>query len=475
MTGPRRLVVVGDVLLDRDVTGDVERICPDAPVPVLDVTTRHERPGGAGLAALLCRAPDVEVTLVAPLAEDDPGQRLRRMLDEAGVRLVALDHQGGTRTKTRLRSAGHSLLRVDDGGPGTPRGALPDAARDAVWCADAVLVSDYGAGTTAHGPVRGLLEAVARRRGGAAHRVCWDPHPKGADPVPGCALVTPNLAEARVAAGALDVEPADAAHQLREAWHAEGVCVTTGHAGAWLATSAGAPLFVPSPGAALGDPCGAGDRFAATAARALAHGALLSEAVQRAVAEATAWVQAGGAEGYRPLGTPPAPPSDPYSSGPGASGPGASGASGPAAAAVVARVRAGGGRVVATGGCFDVIHAGHIASLAAARSLGDALVVLVNSDASVRRLKGPGRPVHRQDDRVAVLEALAGVDAVLVFDGDDPREALAELRPDVWAKGGDYTDDALPEADLVRGWGGRVVILPYLPGRSTSAAVDALS
>ncbi|WP_373995729.1 adenylyltransferase/cytidyltransferase family protein [Streptomyces sp. NP160] len=124
---------------------------------------------------------------------------------------------------------------------------------------------------------------------------------------------------------------------------------------------------------------------------------------------------------------------------------------------------------MATGGCFDVLHAGHVATLEAARRLGDALVVLLNADSSVRRLKGPTRPVNDEVDRARVLAALDCVDAVVVFSEDDPRTALADLRPDVWAKGGDYGGAELPEAPLVRGWGGRVVLLPYLDGRSTTS------
>ena len=128
---------------------------------------------------------------------------------------------------------------------------------------------------------------------------------------------------------------------------------------------------------------------------------------------------------------------------------------------------------MATGGCFDVLHAGHVATLEAARSLGDGLVVLLNSDASVRRLKGPGRPVHSQEDRARVLLGLSSVDAVITFEEDDPRAALRTLRPDIWAKGGDYEDADLPEASLLRGWGGRVVLLPYLSGRSTTAVLHS--
>ena len=131
-------------------------------------------------------------------------------------------------------------------------------------------------------------------------------------------------------------------------------------------------------------------------------------------------------------------------------------------------MRTSGGTVVATGGCFDLLHAGHVAVLAQARSLGDCLVVLLNSDDSVRRLKGPSRPLQTADDRAAVLLALGCVDAVLVFGEDTPSEALSALQPDVFAKGGDYALTSIPEADVVAQWGGQAVVLPYLAGRSTT-------
>jgi D-beta-D-heptose 7-phosphate kinase / D-beta-D-heptose 1-phosphate adenosyltransferase len=147
-------------------------------------------------------------------------------------------------------------------------------------------------------------------------------------------------------------------------------------------------------------------------------------------------------------------------------------ASQPDAVDLIRRIHAVGGTVVATGGCFDVLHAGHIACLEAARRLGDTLVVLVNSDASVQRLKGADRPVNPVADRRRVLESLRCVDAVVVFGGDDPCELLDQLRPDVWVKGGDYSEEQLPEAPVVNSWGGRVVVVPYLDGRSTSAILD---
>jgi rfaE bifunctional protein nucleotidyltransferase chain/domain/rfaE bifunctional protein kinase chain/domain len=452
----RQIVVLGDAVLDRDLSGRAERIAPDAPVPVLDVDDVAESPGGAGLTALLAAGPGVDVQLVAPIADDPAGARLLALL-RAEVGVLPLPHAGATRTKTRLRSAGQSLLRLDAGGPGAPHDVPLAAVRSALAPADVVLVSDYGAGTTRDPGLRALLDEVAPRV-----PVVWDPHPRGGAPGRGAALVTPNLAEARHAAGR-DGAPDELAVALRERWAARAVCVTAGAGGAYLAPAGSEPMFVPAPAVAGGDPCGAGDRFAASAALALARGAVPSEAVVAAVRDASAWVAAGGAAGYRALS--PSPVTGPT----GPTGP----AAGETVAELVARVRAGGGRVVATGGCFDILHVGHVACLQAARRAGDALVVLLNSDASVRRLKGPGRPVIPQHERIRVLLALECVDAVVVFDEHDPRAALARLRPDVWAKGGDYGGTVLPEAELVRGWGGRVLLLPYVDGRSTTAILAA--
>jgi D-beta-D-heptose 7-phosphate kinase / D-beta-D-heptose 1-phosphate adenosyltransferase len=469
-----RVVVVGDVVLDRDVEGTVERLCPDAPAPVLDVTHVRESPGGAGLTALLV-ADDADVTLVAPLAADEAGRRLREQL-ERRVQVLALPHQGATRRKVRIRSGAHSLVRVDDGGPGTPVDVPVEDVRRALALADVVLVSDYGAGTTRDPDLRALLADAARER-----PVVWDPHPRGGAPVPGAVLVTPNVAEARGTlqddAAAVTAEPDELAALLRERWEVRAVAVTAGARGAFVA-GGGESQYVPAPSVGDGDPCGAGDRFAATATLAVARGAHVTDAVTQGVHAASAWVAAGGAEGYRrrtdAVRTSAAATSTGTTTSPGTSAgtsvPVAATAPGPAE--VAARLRAEGRSLVATGGCFDIVHAGHVATLQAARRLGGSLVVLMNSDASVRRLKGPGRPVVPAADRARVLEALDCVDAVVVFDEDDPSAVLDELRPDVWAKGGDYGGAPLPEAAVVRAHGGRVVLLPYLDGRSTSSIID---
>ncbi len=445
------LVVVGDALLDRDLDGRVERLAPDAPVPVVEDPVQHSRPGGAGLAAALAAADGRPVTLITALARDLAGRELGALLAEAGVEVLDLGLEGRTPEKVRVTTHGRSLLRIDRGGR---RGEIARAPAAAVTTvledARAVLVSDYGRGVAADPAVRMALEAAVA----AGTPVIWDPHPRGPEPVRGVALATPNRAEAARAAGA--AVPAEQAGELVERWGADHVCVTLGADGAALAGRDGDRLQVPAPRASGGDPCGAGDRFASVVAARMADGAAPAEAVTAAVAKASAFVAAGGAAAAR-LNRPE--PLDPR------------GRTGGGPDELVRRARESGWSVVATGGCFDLLHAGHVRTLQGARALGDCLVVCLNSDDSVRRLKGPDRPVVSQEDRAAVLSALACVDAVAVFDEDTPEAVLDRLRPDVWAKGGDYSVDDLPEARLMERWSGRAVILPYVEGRSTTRLI----
>jgi D-beta-D-heptose 7-phosphate kinase / D-beta-D-heptose 1-phosphate adenosyltransferase len=455
MTG--RLVVVGDALLDRDIDGRVERLCPDAPAPVVDVAGGRSRPGGAALAAALAAADGHEVVLVTALGDDDAAAELRSLLAEAAVEVVDLGLAGGeTAEKIRVRSGAQTLVRIDRGTPGNGlRDAAAGPARTALREAPAVLVSDYGRGVCGTPALRDAVTAAA-----GSVPVVWDPHPRGAHPVRGVSLATPNAAEAKVfePSPAGDGLPATVtrARALRARWEAGAVAVTLGRLGAAVVLGSGSPVVVPAR-AVTGDPCGAGDMFAAAAVGSLARGNGVAEAARHAVDAASAFVAAGGAGGY---GAPaPAPPQ--------------AGSGLERAIAVATWTRARGGTVVATGGCFDLLHSGHISTLRAARALGDCLIVCLNSDESVGRLKGPDRPLVGEDDRAAVLEALDCVDAVATFGEDTPVSVLKQLRPDVFAKGGDYTAADLPEAHALRRWGGEVAILPYLPDHSTTRLIEA--
>lgn len=453
------IVVVGDVLLDVDLEGQATRLCPDAPVPVVDVSCARRRAGGAGLVARMLADDGYPVVLVTVLGTDEASTLVEEEL--AGITVVAGTSGAPTPVKTRVRAGGHPLVRFDEGCERPPVPKVTAAMLQAVNDASAVIVADYGRGLAANSALRAALSRLAGRV-----PIVWDPHPAGAAPVPGVDVVTPNLAEARAAAGsdAVADTPAELSARLLSRWQSKAVLVTQGEQGAILAQeSVRKPLPIAVPRTTVSDPCGAGDRLAASLLVQLAAGRDLEGSAVLAVREAAAFLAGGGVAGLvrRPRPHPPV-------------GRGADQAV-PDALALARRVRRAGGTVVATGGCFDLLHAGHARSLAAARRLGDCLIVCLNSDASVRRLKGADRPIITEQDRSELLLALGCVDAVLVFEEDTPEACLDVLRPDIWVKGGDYEIRELPETPLVESWGGRCLTVPHHPARSTTHLADALA
>ena len=467
-TGP--LVVMGDALLDWDIDGQVSRLCPDAPAPVLENPMPAWRPGGAALAALLAAAEDVPVVLVAPLGDDEASATVRVLL-EPHVTVISLPLTGPLAEKTRFRTGGRTLLRVDrgDGRAGLVSGAVGARAAEAIAAAGAVLVADYGRGTTADDHLR---SALARRA--ARVPLVWDPHPKGAGPVPRTRLATPNHVEAVAAAGAPAAPEGTGGQRLRSAtaarprsWPGAGrrtaVAVTLGDGGAVLVQGDSGPLVVPARPLAVTDTCGAGRPLrrrgcGGPRARRPALGSgdrgdrgrhVLPRGRRRRLLHGPYPDRRGDPVPARHrAGRRPKPPAG--------------------AAELARRIRAAGGTVVATGGCFDLLHAGHVSLLQAARTLGDCLIVCLNSDASVRRLKGDGRPAEPRGrpDRPALRAGLRGRGAVFVE--DTPCAVLDQIRPDIWVKGGDYDGHDLPEAALLENWGGTAVTVPYLSGRSTT-------
>lgn len=437
-----KLAVVGDAMLDVDLTGGAERLCPDAPVPVVDVTARKCRPGGAALAAVLGDAQGADVTLITGRSGDSAGRELGRVL---AARCVLLDapFTGGTPSKTRVRADGQSLVRLDTGDGTVPDLPLGEGPLEALRSADAVLVADYGRGITANSWLRRELARLP-----SDVPLVWDPHPRGSEPLPRADLVVPNRPEALLlGAGSAS---ADGASALRLRWGCGAVAITLGAGGAVLAPP-GEVLPAPELVGSTPDVCGAGDSFAVATTLALGRGVSLRRAVRYGVNCASRFVAEGGAGAWACNGDEPPPPRRTGS-----------------ALDRVDRVRAWGGRVVAAGGCFDLLHPGHVELLNRARTFGDVLVVCMNSDESVRRLKGPPRPLVRADDRRCLLEALECVDAVEVFDELSPCALLDRLRPDVWVKGGDYELSQLPEARVVERHGGRTVLVPLVDGYSTS-------
>ncbi|MGO4248554.1 PfkB family carbohydrate kinase [Paenarthrobacter sp. RAF54_2] len=474
-----KVTVVGDLLLDVDINGTATRLSPDAPVPVVDVAHIRRRAGGAGLVATLLARDGHDVALVTALSDDDGASHLRRAL--TGVAVLTGAPLAPTPTKTRVRIGTHPMVRFDEGCAPAHSPSCTAEMLAAIASAEAVVVADYGRGITANADIRTALADAARHV-----PVVWDPHPAGSEPVPGIAVVTPNLAEARAAAKSAGLDPSttdaqDAGKHLLDRWRSDAVLVTTGENGAVLVEAAGPGKVIPAPKTVVDDPCGAGDRLAGSLAVYLGLGLALPAAAARAVEDASAFLAKGGASSLA---------MDTSNAATGGDGPASQPVSAKASPVVelfgrfpglepgiqLARtVRAKGGTVVATGGCFDLLHAGHARTLAAARSMGDCLIVCLNSDDSVRRLKGMHRPIVSMEDRAELLLALSCVDAVVVFDEDTPEACLDQLRPDIWVKGGDYEPDELPEASLVAAWGGRCVTVPFHPARSTSGLAEALA
>jgi rfaE bifunctional protein nucleotidyltransferase chain/domain/rfaE bifunctional protein kinase chain/domain len=447
-TRRRRVVVVGDTLCDCDWTGEVNRVSPEAPVPVLSAVSRVWSPGGAGLAATLAAADGCTVTLVTAIGHDEPGQRIRADLAAAGVELIELPTPDPTPMKIRLRAREQTMMMIDDCALPSPTGEPPPEAATALAEADGVLVADYGRGVATQPRLRALLVSAARRI-----PVIWDPHRRGPAPVHHVSVVVPNHEEAAQLDGAATAsgtieDDIRRARNLRSRWRCQQVVVTRGGDGAVLVGSDTGPaqIFAP-PRREYGDSRGAGDRFAVTLLEELIRTRVVSRSVQRAVAHAAEYVAGHHISDQRR---------------------GHDTVRGSDGVALAERVRLTGGRVVATGGCFDILHDGHRRLLQAASAMGDCLLVLINSDASVARLKGPNRPLIPQDQRAALLEAFGCVDAVLIFDEDTPTELLDRIRPHLWVKGGDYEGTDLPETAIVERHGGQVVCGPYTDGVSTS-------
>jgi len=438
------VVVIGDSLLDRTLTGSMDRLTPEQ-CPVVEEARNEERPGGAALAAAAVAADGARTTFITALSQDPAGRRLHELLRRADVDVVDLGLDGPTPEKVRVRAADRTVVRIDRScSPVAAAGPWSDEAERAVRRATAILVSDYGRGAAASMPARSAVQRAAARV-----PVVWDPHPRGPDPILEADLVTPNLDEARQMLGrATPIESLEEVTALgRELAAAAGgpaVVVTLAARGAVLAEPERAPFVVPAR-PQLGDACGAGDRFAARLTYERASGEPRAGAVVAAVQAASAFVSTGRLTAAIPAE--------------------------PDAVALAAELRRTGRRIIVAGGCFDLLHAGHVAMLEAARSLGDALIVCLNSDRSVRALKGPGRPIVGQEDRRRVLEALSCVDAVHLFDELTPCSALEALRPHLFCKGGDYTEAELPERAVMSKWNGEVAVLPYVDGRSSSRLI----
>ena len=464
------VMVIGDVMLDRYVYGSVERISPEAPIPILVVEREVAMPGGAGNVVRNLTALGAAVAFVSVVGDDQAGSDLTGLIGgQPGVEPWLLV-QGGraTTVKTRYVSNGQQLLRADREETGPISGKLAERmlriAGDTLAATSVAVLSDYRKGVLA-GDVAPQLIAAAKHAG---RRVVVDPKGTDYSRYAGADVVTPNrreLAEATEMPVGSEAEIVLAGSALRRVHGFGAVLVTRAEDGMTLIDGEGAHHF-PAEATDVFDVSGAGDTVVATLAAALAAGLELKLAAR--LANMAAGVVVGK------IGTAVAREADLLAILMPQGGALRKIVTREAAAEQVERWRRRGWRTGFTNGVFDLLHPGHVHLLEQARSQCDRLVVGVNSDASVARLKGPGRPVQGEAARAAVLASLSSVDQVVIYDEDTPEETLDRLRPEVLVKGADYALDRVVGADMVQGWGGRVWLAELLPGHSTTATMERI-
>ena len=465
------VLCVGDVMLDRFVHGDIERISPEAPVPVIRLTRTDEMLGGAGNVANNVAALGGRALLVGLVGEDSPADTLRRLASATtgiDVHLAPSVHRP-TICKTRFVASHQQVVRADEESrlplQADEEQALLAALDAAIGQADAVILSDYGKGV--------LSDAVIARARAAGVPLFVDPKAADYAIYRGATCITPNLKELAAASGMEVGEPGAitrAAQCVMASAEADAILVTRSALGMMLVEASGAVHAAPALAREVFDVSGAGDTVIAALALAVAAGRTMVQAMHIANAAAGVVVSKLGtatasvAEVLNEL------ENQEHAAGIGLPGLRTL----PATEALVARWKQQGLRVGFTNGCFDILHPGHVSLLKAARAECDRLVVGLNTDASVQRLKGPERPVNDLQHRAQVMAAITYVDSVVAFDEPTPLQLIERLVPDVLVKGADYRVEQVVGHEVVQAAGGRVVLAELLPNRSTTAIVARL-
>ncbi len=473
-----KVLAVGDVMLDRYLTGVVERISPEAPIPVLRILKEETALGGAGNVLRNLAALRAAPLFCGVIGDDVPGREVQALVGEAlggGAHLMQ-DKEICTTVKQRMLSGGQQLLRADWDAGRPPRSqTLETLERQALGLlgeARALLLSDYGKGVLQPRLLRRLIEAARA----AGLPVVVDPKGRDYRRYQGADFVTPNRRELAEATGLptdSDAEVVAAAARLIAEAGVASVLATRSEQGMTLVSGdgrggVGAVVHLPAEAQEVFDVSGAGDTVVA------AFGAGLAAGLAPAEAAGLANIAAGVVVAKR--GTAVAHPDELLRAGQKVRLHSAEAkiVDRSAAAAQARTWQAGGLRVGFTNGCFDILHPGHIHLLRQARAACDRLIVGLNSDASVRRLKGAGRPVQEEAARAAVLASLADVDRVVIFGEDTPYDLIAAIGPDVLVKGADYSEDQVVGGDLVKARGGRVVLAELKAGHSTTRTVARL-
>ncbi len=461
------IVVIGDAMLDRYWHGDTSRISPEAPVPVVRIERHEERVGGAANVAVNVRALGVATTLLSVIGEDDPGRQLLRMLQSKEVQCDFIRSPTlNTTLKLRVLGRHQQLIRLDfEDKQLWPAEKLIERFAPCVAKTDVLILSDYAKGVLAY--PQPLIE-FARKNG---ITVLVDPKNADLNVYRGANVLTPNMSEFELAVGpcATEAEIVRKGLELIKQLSLDALLVTRGSQGMTLLENNGNIKHIPTKAREVFDITGAGDTVIAVLASALAAKCSLADAAE--LANVAAGISVGRlgtatitpeeinaelkiAQGYNQLQNV---------------------MSQQTLLAAVAKLKAKGKKIVMTNGCFDILHAGHITYLQQARALGDCLIMAVNDDASIQRLKGSTRPINPLAERMQVLAALACVDFVVPFSEDTPRALIEAVSPHILVKGGDYQVSQIAGADHVLANGGQVKILPFVPGCSTTGMLERLN
>ncbi|MGL5991071.1 MAG: bifunctional D-glycero-beta-D-manno-heptose-7-phosphate kinase/D-glycero-beta-D-manno-heptose 1-phosphate adenylyltransferase HldE [Plesiomonas sp.] len=459
------VLVVGDIMLDRYWHGATNRISPEAPVPVVKVEQIEERPGGAANVAMNIAALGARSRLVGLTGADDAAMALSQALNAVAVDcdFVAVPTHP-TITKLRILSRNQQLLRLDfeEGFDDINPQPLFDRIAAALPNIGALVLSDYAKGALS------AVQPMIQLARAAGVPVLIDPKGSDFERYRGATLLTPNLSEFEAVAGRCKSEQdiVDRGMELLRRFELEALLVTRSENGMTLLREGHAPLHLPTLAQEVFDVTGAGDTVIGTLAASLAAGKSLAEACF--LANAAAGVVVGK------LGTSTLSPLELENAIRGRTDSGFGVMTEQNLKAVMIQARRRGERVVMTNGCFDILHAGHVSYLENARKLGDRLIVAVNTDASVQRLKGESRPVNPLSQRMAVLAGLGAVDWVVPFDEDTPQRLIASVLPDLLVKGGDYLPEQIAGGAEVIAAGGEVKVLNFEDGCSTSNIIAAI-
>ncbi|HUD53106.1 D-glycero-beta-D-manno-heptose-7-phosphate kinase [Parvibaculum sp.] len=469
-----RILCVGDVMLDRYIYGDVERISPEGPIPVLRVKDERTMLGGAGNVVRNLAALGAHVAFASVIGADDIGEEISRML--AAVPQVdaslAVDPQRRSTVKQRYVAMGQQVLRADyetntSLSPALQREVI-DRALGLLADIQVVVLSDYGKGVL----TQDVCTAVITAARAAAIPVIVDPKGRNYDLYRGASVVTPNrkeLAEATGQAASDDVAIVSLARRLIEDAQLDAMIVTRSQEGMSVVTADGNVAHLPAESREVFDVSGAGDTVISTLAAALATGLPLVDAASLANTAAGIVVgKVGTAVVYRDELAAKLREHE-------LSSMELKIVTREAAADIAAAWRRKGLKIGFTNGCFDLLHPGHVALLGRSRALCDRLIVGLNSDASVTRLKGPTRPVQPDVSRATVLASLSSVNLVVIFGEDTPENLIGAIRPDILVKGGDYTVETIVGAAFVQSYGGQVAVIDLVPGFSTTKTLEKLN